>query len=87
MAEYGQYHLQPRTIARSGFTNWFYKRYRWDKSYKRGVKLEGSTVPARDFTKSKKTKTTGVLDTKDVQDFRKEIEKAVYDIINDAFGG
>ena len=27
MAEYGQYHLQPRTIARNGFTNWFYKRY------------------------------------------------------------
>ena len=91
MASYGQYHLQEQTIARNGFTNWFYKRYSQDKKYPRGVKLEGSKVPKRDFIAGARRKSSGgggagAGQTENLeQQIREHLEKVVGKIAKSMF--
>ena len=85
MAEYGQYHLEPRATVENGFTKWFYNRYKGDKKYPRGVQLARQYVPARNFLKPQK-RAQGVISEQNTKNYRDEIEKAVYNIINDIFG-
>ena len=83
MAHYGKYHLEDQTITANGFTNWFYKRYRLDDSYNRGVRLDGKSVPKRDFLKTVKKKGGGG----DIEgEIRKHLEKVVGQIAKSMFG-
>ena len=88
MAHYGKYHLESQTIAPNGFTNWFYKRYRQDKSYKRGTRLDGRNVPKRDFLENIKKKGGGGGGTTDntEEEIRKHLEKVVGQIAKSMFG-
>lgn len=82
MAHYGKYHLEDQTISANGFTSWFYKRYRLDTSYPRGVRLDGRTVPKRDFLKGVKKKEKGIE-----EEIREHLEKVVGKIAKSMFGG
>lgn len=87
MASYGKYHLEDQTIKPNGFTNWFYKRYRLDDSYKRGVRLDGRHVPKRDFLAGARGKrgsgggTGGSME----EEIRKHLEKVVGQIAKSMF--
>ena len=84
MASYGKYHLQDQTISPNGFTNWFYKRYRQDPTYQRGTRLDGRTVPERNFLKGVKKKGGGGGVTIE-EEIRQHLEKVVGRIAKSMF--
>jgi len=89
MAHYGKYHLEDQTISPNGFTNWFYKRYRLDSSYPRGVRLDGRSVPKRDFlegTRGKKSGGGGGGGGDIEKLIRKHLEEVVGKIAKSMFG-